>query len=694
MNPIFVYALCHVVVCLVSCTQIHQEGYCTFYDECGKNPTVSGSLIPAIIPCIYNGPAKPLAGLHLQKLQEVCPMLYKGGATQACCSLEQLNTLQKSLLLSKPILSRCPSCVENFVNIYCQNTCNPNQSLHINITRTYNVTINGVIKEAVTEYQAYLSREFADRSFDSCKNVRIPATGGFAISTMCGKYGSTLCNTQRWLDFQGNSGNGLAPLDIDFRLIDNNTQVGQGIVPLSTRVWSCNESTSPEQEACSCLDCVASCPIIPPPVPDSGPFKIGQLDGVLVVCLVVFCGLSVSFVGFLLVSNLYRGLKSQNKDKNDNEVKKEVHLHEVTCTDKASLATQDFLGSLFQKWGTMVASHPIKVILISLIAVLVLSFGLVFIKLTTDPVELWSSPNSRAMKEKAFHDANFDHFFRTNQIILTAPNHKGYAYNSLLFGRQNFSGVLSKDLILELLEFQTRLQAIQFWSDEVGRTISLKDVCYAPLNPTNPSLTDCAVNSLVQYFQNSRENLEAKINMTVNGQTGEVDWRDHFLYCINSPLSFKDITDLGLSCMADYGAPVFPFLAVGGYKNEDYAEAEALILTFSLNNFQRDTLGFELALRWEQKFLDLVQEYQRNPSTNFTFTYMAERSLEDEINRTTMEDIPIFMISYAVIFIYIALALGEYSSFKSVLVNSKIVVGLGGILVVGCAVLSSMGFKV
>lgn len=459
-------------------------------------------------------------------------MLYKGGATQACCSLEQLNTLQKSLLLSKPILSRCPSCVENFVNIYCQNTCNPNQSLHINITRTYNVTINGVIKEAVTEYQAYLSREFADRSFDSCKNVRIPATGGFAISTMCGKYGSTLCNTQRWLDFQGNSGNGLAPLDIDFRLIDNNTQVGQGIVPLSTRVWSCNESTSPEQEACSCLDCVASCPIIPPPVPDSGPFKIGQLDGVLVVCLVVFCGLSVSFVGFLLVSNLYRGLKSQNKDKNDNEVKKEVHLHEVTCTDKASLATQDFLGSLFQKWGTMVASHPIKVILISLIAVLVLSFGLVFIKLTTDPVELWSSPNSRAMKEKAFHDANFDHFFRTNQIILTAPNHKGYAYNSLLFGRQNFSGVLSKDLILELLEFQTRLQAIQFWSDEVGRTISLKDVCYAPLNPTNPSLTDCAVNSLVQYFQNSRENLDAKINMTVNGQTGEVDWRDHFLYCI------------------------------------------------------------------------------------------------------------------------------------------------------------------
>lgn len=46
-----------------------------------------------------------------------------------------------------------------------------------------------------------------------------------------------------------------------------------------------------------------------------------------------------------------------------------------------------------------------------------------------------------------------------------------------------------------------------------------------------------------------------------------------------------------------------------------------------------------------------------------------QRSLEDEINRTTAEDIPIFMISYAVIFVYIAVALGEYSSWKRILVR-------------------------
>lgn len=49
----------------------------------------------------------------------------------------------------------------------------------------------------------------------------------------------------------------------------------------------------------------------------------------------------------------------------------------------------------------------------------------------------------------------------------------------------------------------------------------------------------------------------------------------------------------------------------------------------------------------------------------------SQRSLEDEINRTTAEDIPIFMISYAVIFLYIALALGDYSSFKRILVSES-----------------------
>uniref|UniRef100_A0A8C2EL28 NPC1 like intracellular cholesterol transporter 1 n=1 Tax=Cyprinus carpio TaxID=7962 RepID=A0A8C2EL28_CYPCA len=653
----------------------HEPGYCSFYEDCGLNPAVEGALIPPRVPCKDYRKAVNVTGDHYELFKSVCPMLAHGeGKTLACCSFRQLTALQSSLTLSKAVLIRCPSCADNFAHIHCATTCSPNQSQILKITKTANITQPaGMVKEAVVGYEAYVSTSFSDASFRSCKNVRIPATGGYAIATMCGRYGATLCTPQRWLDFQGDSSNGLAPLDINFKLLPDGQTAGlpPGAVLFAGTALNCNETTPTGGEACSCQDCEQSCPAVPQPPPLPEPFMIGRLDGVLVICIIVF-----SCIFLLLICYIER--KISPKD--------------VTCSDKASLATQEFLGSLFQTWGTIMARYPLIVLPVCLVVVLAFAVGIKDIELTTDPVQLWSAPQSRAMREKAFHDANFDPFYRTNQLILTAPDRPSHYYDSLLFGEQNFSGIISKDLIIELLELQQKIQAIEFWSDELNRTASLKDVCYAPLNPDNPSLTDCAVNSLPQYFQNSMDNLNAKVNMTELGVTKEVDWRDHFIYCVNSPLSFKDITALGMSCMADYGGPVFPFLAVGGYENEEYTTAEALILTFSLNNYARTDVKFKVAEEWERRFLEIVQEYQKNPNTNFTFAYMAERSLEDEINRTTAEDIPIFMISYAVIFLYIAVALGEYSSCKRILVDSKFLVGLGGILVVGCSVMASMGF--
>lgn len=103
-------------------------------------------------------------------------------------------------------------------------------------------------------------------------------------------------------------------------------------------------------------------------------------------------------------------------------------------------------------------SSCFKVLLLSAVIVAILAAGLKSIELTTDPVDLWSAPNSRARQEKAFHDTNFDPFFRTNQLILTAPGREGHVYDSLLFGQNNFSGIISKDLIIELLQLQKRIQ--------------------------------------------------------------------------------------------------------------------------------------------------------------------------------------------------------------------------------------------
>ncbi|XP_022075501.1 NPC1-like intracellular cholesterol transporter 1 isoform X2 [Acanthochromis polyacanthus] len=699
-----VAALITFLACVVLSEAQHEPGYCAFYEECGENPSLGETLIPPIVPCLNYSQARPISGDHYKKLQQVCPMLDQGeGNTFACCSIKQLNSLETSLTLSKAVLIRCPSCADNFAHLHCITTCSPNQSQIVKVTKVMNVTQMGQQKDAVVGYQAFLTTDFADASFQSCKNVRIPATGGFAIATMCGRYGAKLCTPQRWFDFQGDSSNGLAPLDIDFHLMKegDTTGVPEGVIPYNGRALRCNETTPSGGEACSCQDCEESCPSVPPPDPPTPPFTVLGIDGYFLIFVILLCLLVLAFLTYLAACVRSRKgkdeekgkRKKKSKDQNRNEIPQEViHPSEVTCTDKNSLAAQAFLSSVFRVWGTTMATYPLMVLLLSAVIVAVFAVGLKSIQLTTDPVELWSAPNSRARQEKEFHDAHFDPFFRTNQLILTAPGREGHIYDSLLFGQQNFSGLISKDLIIELLELQTRIQQIEFWSEDLNRTASLKDVCFAPLNPSNPSLTDCAVNSLPQYFQNSLDNINAKVNMTELGVTKEVDWRDHLIYCLNSPLSFQDITDLGMSCMADYGAPVFSFLAVGGYTNDDYTNAEALIMTFSLNNYARSNPKFNVAMQWESEFLKIVQDYQKNPAANFTFAYMAERSLEDEINRTTAEDIPIFMISYAVIFVYIAVALGEYSSCRRILVDSKFLVGLGGILVVGCSVLSSMGF--
>uniref|UniRef100_A0A8B9MDM7 NPC1 like intracellular cholesterol transporter 1 n=1 Tax=Accipiter nisus TaxID=211598 RepID=A0A8B9MDM7_9AVES len=670
-------------------TPIHRAGYCAFYGECGRNPEVNISLVSSKVPCLSNTPARVAAGPLLALLRTVCPELVQGNAetTRVCCSLAQLRALQLSVALSGTVLSRCPACARNFANLYCNNICSPDQSLFTNVTRIVNrTTVQGTPQLAVVEYQCFYRQYFADDSFTSCRGVRLPATGGYAIDTMCGRYGARLCTTQRWLDFQGDKNNGLAPLQIDFQLVPNGTQPGDAIVPLGGTAWRCNQALSAQEQPCSCQDCAESCPpVIAPPTPQPH-FLVGNANGALLLCGLLFGHFALVFVVALLCQ--YRRAKKKGTAPQPAPAPPPAAGRSARLSD----ASHRVLARAFRRWGTLVAGHPVTVLAAAAVLAGGLSAGLVTLRLTTDPVELWSAPGSRARQEKAFYDQHFGPFFRTNQVIVTAPGRPSSGYESVVLGAKNFSGVLSEDVLRALLELQERLAATTAWAPVAGREVTLSDVCYAPLNPTQPGLADCCVNSVTQYFQNNATRLAMTATQTDGKKTGTVDWHDHLIYCVNSPLSFKDITALELSCMAEYGGPVFPYIAFGGYPGSEYTEAEALIVTYSLNNFPRDDPRHEWVLSWERRFLEVVGDFQRDHGPNLSVAFMAERSLEDEINRTTGEDIPVFAISYLVVFAYIALALGEYTAWRRVLVESKVTLALGGIAVVLGAVFASMGF--
>ncbi|KAK3790855.1 hypothetical protein RRG08_061620 [Elysia crispata] len=77
--------------------------------------------------CIYNGEPKHF---KTQKALDVfataCPDLYEGPDTKTCCADSQILTLDSQLAVPRQLLKRCPSCFNNFLNLWCYLTCGTN----------------------------------------------------------------------------------------------------------------------------------------------------------------------------------------------------------------------------------------------------------------------------------------------------------------------------------------------------------------------------------------------------------------------------------------------------------------------------------------------------------------------------------------------------------------------------------------
>lgn len=109
---------------------------------------------------------------------------------------------------------------------------------------------------------------------------------------------------------------------------------------------------------------------------------------------------------------------------------------------------ENSLRILFSSWGSFCVRYPFSVILGSLVLVSVSSAGLIYMRITTDPVELWSSPTSRARQEKDYFDSHFGPFFRTVQLIITTPLNESSIYSPYFGGSDvPFGAILDKDIL-------------------------------------------------------------------------------------------------------------------------------------------------------------------------------------------------------------------------------------------------------
>ena len=192
------------------------------------------------------------------------------------------------------------------------------------------------------------------------------------------------------------------------------------------------------------------------------------------------------------------------------------------------------IKSLFYYWGVFAAKYWFIVIPAAILLFGALCSGIKFINITTDPVKLWSAPDSEARTEKNYFDKNFSPFYRTEQIIIrTKPHLRGFYFEvpgtvpplNLTFGP-----VFRRDILFEVFELQESLMNITVTRPgNLSDYITLEDICFKPLAPDN---NNCTIESVLNYFQNDFDKLEYTedngFDLTYNASL-------HIHYCTRNP---------------------------------------------------------------------------------------------------------------------------------------------------------------
>ena len=448
------------------------------------------------------------------------------------------------------------------------------------------------------------------------------------------------------------------------------------------------------------------------------------MDGLVFIMIIVFTIGAVTLVTFICVMDRRKKFKvtpihpigHDDKFKNSINDHENITLEQLKPLAKFGAKLEIKITEMFTYWGTVAARFPIPVIFISTSIAVLLSVGIMYLQVTTNPIELWASPTSRSRVEKDFFDSNFRPFYRTSQVIIRAlemPEHN--------ITKFNFTDHLRNDLLMgpvfhnrflkEVLALQKRIEEIEYKfteEDGIERTLNMKSVCNKPLSP---EINECNIQNVLAYWQDNEDLLDVeKFDPIGNDGDQPRNWNyiDHFLACANNPTLTSNSDKLNIGCMAKWGAPVQPYYCLGGFipKGESlpeepaYHQAEAVVMSFILDNYdsqskkEKDVIGLKKAMAWEKEFVEFMLNWVKNEKPEFMdVAFNSERSIEDELEKETYGDVMTIIISYIIMFIYITFTLGQASScsISTFMIESKVTLGLGGVIIVLLSVTASIG---
>ncbi|XP_017762316.1 PREDICTED: Niemann-Pick C1 protein isoform X5 [Eufriesea mexicana] len=656
----------------ISTVSAAEDGHCIWYGECYTDMMMHKK------NCPYTGPPKLLDIDGQKLLAKNCPhlMIDSGNGINTCCDTNQLKTMDANIKLAANFLKRCPSCLDNLVKHFCEFTCSTEQSKFINVTEIQKENeikyINGI--------DIYVTNKYIEGTFKSCSKVSVPSTGQLALDIMCGIWGASRCTALKWFHYMGDAANnGYVPFQITY--INTDEPVGS-FIPVDPKVTPCSKALNKNTPACSCVDCEASCPVPPPPSSLPQPFTIFGYDGYAVMMIITFvCGSAVFILSIVCFSNRKQiGVISADDLPSgfDDE-------EQSTFIERLGAGTDKLLAKFFCWWGTACASRPWFVLFVGFLFIVGLGHGIKYIHVTTDPVELWAAPQSRSRVEREYFDKHFEPFYRTEQIIITSVDLPNIVHNTSN-GPITFGPVFNDTFLKTVYKLQEEIKQIT-----TPNNYTLANICFAPFNSpfTGPStVSQCIIQSVWGYWQDSIETFDYSI---IDEDNFTVNYLDHFRVCSQNAYNPE--------CLAPYGGPVEPAIAVGGFlspgqdlSNPSYEKATAVILTLLVNNYHNKS-KLHPAMEWEKSYVEFMKNWTMTKKPAFMdIAFTSERSIEDELNRESQSDVLTILVSYVIMFAYIAISLGQIKNCSRLLIDSKITLGLGGVLLVLASVVCSVGF--
>ncbi|CAG8433916.1 12137_t:CDS:2 [Ambispora gerdemannii] len=307
------------------------------------------------------------------------------------------------------------------------------------------------------------------------------------------------------------------------------------------------------------------------------------------------------------------------------------------------------LQDYFYQLGYICAKNPWKTIMTCTLIVCVASLGWSQFAIETDPVRLWVAPNSESALQKEFFDKNFGPFYRTQQIFITSSNPD--------------QSVVSYKTLKTLFIMEQEIRNLK----SSKNNYKLQDLCF------HPNGDACIVQSVAGYWNSDIDELD------------EDTWKEHLENCAAQPIF----------CLPDFQQPLKPDMILGGFEDENYLDAKAMVITYVLNNYiEKEKIA--KAQEWEADLREYLYKIIKGDNKNIDvsqlkISFSTESSLEIELNKSTNTDIYTIAISYLVMFFYASIALGQLTSLPRTIIDSKFTLGIAGILIVLASVSTSVG---